>query len=173
MRIIGLDLSLSATGLALPFGQLETIKTRAKDGDARLCQIRAVIARYVAWSEPEFAVIEKVPNSMRGGVITIVRMALVHGVVRELLALRGVPYGYVAAASLKKYATGRGTADKDAMIAAAESAGGKPADDNQADAFWCRTLGTAWFSGYAIDRDYDLRQVTKDWPGLTAAASTP
>lgn len=48
--------------------------------------------------------------------------------------LRGVPYQGVPVGTVKKHATGRGNAPKQAMIAAAQARGFSPADDNEADA---------------------------------------
>ena len=48
--------------------------------------------------------------------------------------LRGVPYQGVPVGTIKKHATGKGNAPKEAMIAAARSRGFNPADDNEADA---------------------------------------
>jgi len=48
--------------------------------------------------------------------------------------LRGVPYQGVPVGTIKKFLTGRGNADKLAMIAAARARGFSPADDNEADA---------------------------------------
>jgi Holliday junction resolvasome RuvABC endonuclease subunit len=45
-----------------------------------------------------------------------------------------IPYSGRTVQSIKKFATGKGNADKGQMIAAAVSAGFDPADDNQADA---------------------------------------
>ncbi|MGS4947339.1 crossover junction endodeoxyribonuclease RuvC [Meridianimarinicoccus sp. RP-17] len=54
--------------------------------------------------------------------------------------LRGVPYEGVPVGTIKRFATGKGNANKDAMIAAARARGFSPADDNEADAiailFW-------------------------------------
>ncbi|SIT11716.1 hypothetical protein SAMN05421759_11760 [Roseivivax lentus] len=54
--------------------------------------------------------------------------------------LRGVPYEGVPVGTIKRFATGKGNANKEAMIAAARSRGFSPADDNEADAiailFW-------------------------------------
>jgi Holliday junction resolvasome RuvABC endonuclease subunit len=54
--------------------------------------------------------------------------------------LRGVPYEGVPVGTIKRHATGKGNANKDAMIAAARARGFSPADDNEADAiailFW-------------------------------------
>jgi len=48
--------------------------------------------------------------------------------------LRGVPYEGVAVGTIKKHATGKGNAPKQAMIEAARARGFSPADDNEADA---------------------------------------
>ena len=48
--------------------------------------------------------------------------------------LRGVPYQGVPVGTIKRHATGRGNATKEAMIAAAQARGYSPADDNEADA---------------------------------------
>ena len=47
---------------------------------------------------------------------------------------RGVPYQGVPVGTIKRHATGKGNANKDAMIAAARARGFSPADDNEADA---------------------------------------
>ena len=59
--------------------------------------------------------------------------------------LRGVPYEGVPVGTIKRHATGRGNAEKAAMIAAAKARGFSPADDNEADAiailFWALETG--------------------------------
>ena len=48
--------------------------------------------------------------------------------------LRGIPYEGVPVGTIKRHATGKGNADKEAMIAATRARGFSPADDNEADA---------------------------------------
>ncbi|WP_259400481.1 crossover junction endodeoxyribonuclease RuvC [Roseovarius sp. SCSIO 43702] len=48
--------------------------------------------------------------------------------------LRGVPYEGVPVGTIKRFATGKGNANKDAMIAATRDRGFNPVDDNEADA---------------------------------------
>ena len=48
--------------------------------------------------------------------------------------LRGIPYEGVPVGTIKKHATGKGNAPKEAMIAAAQARGFSPTDDNEADA---------------------------------------
>jgi len=45
-----------------------------------------------------------------------------------------IPYEGVPVGTIKRYATGKGNANKTAMIAAIEARGFRPADDNEADA---------------------------------------
>lgn len=47
---------------------------------------------------------------------------------------RGIPYSGVPVGTIKKHATGKGNANKEAMIAAAVARGFAPVDDNEADA---------------------------------------
>ncbi|AUM00549.1 hypothetical protein B4966_10520 [Rhodocyclaceae bacterium] len=46
----------------------------------------------------------------------------------------GIPYQGVPVGTIKKHATGRGNAGKDAVMAAVRGRGHQPADDNEADA---------------------------------------
>jgi Holliday junction resolvasome RuvABC endonuclease subunit len=48
--------------------------------------------------------------------------------------LRGIPYEGVPVGTIKRHATGKGNANKQAMIDAACARGFSPADDNEADA---------------------------------------
>jgi Holliday junction resolvasome RuvABC endonuclease subunit len=48
--------------------------------------------------------------------------------------LRGIPYEGVPVGTIKKFATGKGNANKEAMIKAMIERGFNPADDNEADA---------------------------------------
>jgi len=48
--------------------------------------------------------------------------------------LRGIPYDGVPVGTIKRHATGKGNANKQAMIDAACARGFSPADDNEADA---------------------------------------
>ncbi|MER7500486.1 hypothetical protein AB0L05_27890 [Nonomuraea pusilla] len=150
-RVIGLDLSLTSTGIALSDGSTATFKTKTSDGDHRLTLIRQAVA--VAVGGPKFmgnpdsppaalVVIEDVPP-VRGHALVV--LGMVHGAVRELLANAGVPYALVPPGSLKKYATGDGGADKTAMAMAAYKRAGRefPGDKggDQCDAWWLRAMG--------------------------------
>jgi Holliday junction resolvasome RuvABC endonuclease subunit len=111
---------------------------------------------------------------MRGGVITIVRMSLVHGVARLVLARHKIPWAYVPVPTLKKYATGSGSADKHAMINACRDVGVEPKDDNEADAAWLRLAGIHRYDRLAPSPAHALSlelisgpRTRVKWPALT------
>ncbi len=56
---------------------------------------------------------------------------------------KGIPYQGVPVATIKKSATGKGNADKMAMIAAMHAQGFEPQDDNEADALAILLWGIA------------------------------
>ena len=62
---------------------------------------------------------------------------------------RGIAYEGVPVATIKRFATGRGNADKAAMIAAIRARGFAPADDNEADAIALLLWATAAAGGQA------------------------
>ncbi len=134
VKVLGLDLSITGTGLAHTVeGAVCThlIKTRDKDKDLRLADIRRVVREFGEGAA--LALIEAPTPRSPSSVIS----GMVQGVVRLQLLDMGIPYGTLMPASLKKYATGRGTGDKVPMaIAALKRAGLEFPDDNQCDAFW-------------------------------------
>lgn len=56
------------------------------------------------------------------------------GVLKDLCIEKGIDLACYSAPQIKKFATGKGNAGKDQMIAAAVRSGFNPADDNEADA---------------------------------------
>lgn len=145
MKIIGLDLSLTAPGYCTGPQRGHSLSFDPKMGDRRLCEIRDMVDHCVApalGQRADLAVIESVPFGPNlGGAGALDR---VHGVAREALARRGVPFAYVSPPTLKLFATGDSRADKAAMMSAAQNramSGWVPADDNAADAWHLWDMG--------------------------------
>jgi Holliday junction resolvasome RuvABC endonuclease subunit len=135
--VIGIDPSLTGTGVAYSDGCLATI-TYSKNctGDERLAEISFVI--HAAQRLADLAVIEDLPTHAHGAGKT----GMVQGVVRLALIEVGTPYAVVTPATLKKFATGKGNADKHLMrMEAYKRAGIEFTDDNQCDAWWLRAMG--------------------------------
>lgn len=98
-------------------------------------------------------------------------------IVRLALYERGVKYVEVPPSVLKRFACGRGNADKSAMLMAAINRLGydnpKP-DDNEVDALWLRALALDAYRHPVVQmpraqRDASVAAVT--WPRLTKVAA--
>ena len=63
--------------------------------------------------------------------------------------LSAIPYEGVPVGTIKRFATGRGNADKAAVIAAMQARGFRPADDNEADALALLLWATESRGGYS------------------------
>lgn len=169
MTVIGLDLSLTATGIAYADGTTRTIKTRTADGDRRLLQIVAAVVE-AASQGVELAVIEDLPTHAHSAGIT----GMVHGAVRAALIAQGLPYVLVPAATLKAFATGKGNADKTAMaLAAFKRAETEFADDNCCDAWWLRAAGLDWLGTplFPLPEAQRVRLAKVRWPELVRSVA--
>jgi Holliday junction resolvasome RuvABC endonuclease subunit len=171
MRIMGLDLSMTATGVAFPDGSTAVIKPRG-EGDARLLSIEERIGAALRAGRPDLAVVEDDPGMFRGAAAKAIPM--VHAVVRLTLMHAGVPYALVNASTLKTFATGRHTADKTAMVVAALKRMGREfTDDNECDAAWLRAAGHAAYGAPVVElpkaHTEALRKVA--WPRVADSAA--
>jgi Holliday junction resolvasome RuvABC endonuclease subunit len=139
VTMIGIDPSLTATGYAHTDSTLTTIQyDKASTGDLRLMALYGWLTRVLRVEKPTHAVIEDLPTHAHGAGIT----GMVQGVVRLTLLERSIPYRAVTAATLKKFATGRGNAPKDDMrMELYKRTGLDVPDNNQMDAYWLRELG--------------------------------
>jgi Holliday junction resolvasome RuvABC endonuclease subunit len=134
-RVVGLDLSMTATGVCDADGRCTTIKP-TQPGDERLVYIAALTA--VAGRGADLVVIEDLPTHAHSAGIT----GMVHGAARLVLLNQKTPYVLLPPASLKKFATGRGNAGKPEMaVALYKRLALELADDNQVDAAWLRIAG--------------------------------
>ena len=170
LRVLGLDLSLTSTGVALPDGTTYRIKTRAKDADRRLLHIRDSIRDDLDEHRPHVAVVEDLPRHAMGAGVT----AMVHGIVRAELLDAGVPYAVVVPATLKSYACDHGRAEKQQLADAAFlAAGARFADDkggDQCDAWWLRAAGHDHYGAplFTLPQAQRDRLLKVDWPtGVT------
>ncbi len=171
MNIIGLDLSLTATGVALPDGRTRTIHGPTEDGDRRLYTTAATLHSLLEpYGRIDVAMLEDLPINAMGAGYT----GMIQGVVRLLLIQENIPYALVAPASLKKYATGHGHAEKPDMHAAlVQRTGHDIRDDNQVDAWWLRHAGLDWYGTPEATMPAEQRaSLTKiAWPDLSIPPS--
>ena len=165
-RVVGLDLSITATGIALTNGHTETVRGKADLGDLRLDHI--AIETRLATDDVHLVVIEDLAVHGPGNGMAA---AQVMGAVKVTLLARGTRYALVPPATLKKYATGKGNATKaDMAVALYKRAGLELADDNQVDAWFLRAAGLHHLGHPVIDvpaaQAAALDRIT--WPEVTA-----
>lgn len=156
MRVIGLDLSLTATGMS-DGATTWLVRSTGHNGDdlstrqGRLEQLRTDIAGHI---QPPTLVILEGPSLGQGRQSgTHDRAGLWWLVVDELLTTAGVQVVEVPPAALKKYATGKGNANKGSVIDA--TARRFPdvdtgADDNRCDALWLAAMGIDYLTGVSV-----------------------
>ena len=142
-RVVGLDLSLTSTGVAHPDGSTSLIKSKFKD-DRRLIDLYMQISAAIRTAD--FVVLEDLPlHAMSAG-----KTGQVQGVARLAMRQQEVPYLALSPATLKKAATGKGNAKKPDMKAALISIFAGYADvqqeietlnDDRVDAYHLRSCG--------------------------------
>lgn len=137
--ILALDLSSTSTGVCFD-GETHTIAPKGTLIE-RARAMRDEI-RHLLIPAPELVVIEAIGTRH---VQTAIAIATVHALVLDEC------YGYastliVPPASLKKWATGKGNANKDAMLVAGIKAGSTAETNDEMDAWWLWTLGEAFLN---------------------------
>ena len=167
--MVGLDLSLSATGVALVDGETVTIKPKPATlrGGERLAFIADALHNTITLT-PRLVVIEDYsPGSV--GISGKLANAELHGVVTLLLHRRdpGIVIARIKPSALKRWATGNGGAKKPEMVEAAIAAGwrGDPKRHDEADAWHLRALGLQFLTGAGPAWQRELCDGMA-WPGV-------
>lgn len=187
--VVGLDLSLTATGLARHDGT-STLKAKAGlVGMARLAWLRGQLMDFCAGAD--LVVVEGYSMGTARQQSHAHALGELGGVARLALFEAGYPYADVPPASLKRYATGKGNANKGQVLEAASKRSGLDfgGDNNRADAWWLRQMGMAWlfetwpggpvevlagFVGYVrMPADHRAALTGVVWPGKFAAPAVP
>ena len=149
--IVGLDLSLTSTGVARISDDtppdLCTIPTKS---DLAL-GMRLELIKNGIWGTihgADLVVVEDVVATSRNGAT----VAMVHGLIRWMLWRDSVPHTFIPPATLKVFATGRGNAGKDEMLASAiHRLGYQGHSHDVADALWLAHLGAHLLGRPAVD----------------------
>jgi Holliday junction resolvasome RuvABC endonuclease subunit len=111
-------------------------QSRYEGGGMRWLRMRGFLEEIGRTSQPELVAYEEVRNHkgvdaahIYGGIVSVLQ---------EWAEKKGIPYTALPVATVKRTATGKGNADKDAMVAAAKQRWPQflVEDDNQADALW-------------------------------------
>lgn len=147
MNVWGLDLSTKRVGIATGSGDLVSVTAHAGAADPyrRLHELTREISRVfqVRPPRPDLVVLEDYSLNSPGR-IALVRLGEIGGIVRTWLWEHDIPFRTVPPASIKRFATGNGNADKPTMIARAVELGAAgSANEDEADAWHARRMGRA------------------------------
>lgn len=171
IRILGVDPSLTRTGLCLPDGTTTDMPTDPKTWPnpfARIARIANEVFRYVGLAD--IVVIEGAMMSTRVGPETM----WLHYEIRRYLWASRVPFVDIAPASRQKYACGSGKdRGKDAVLAAAIRAGSDCTNNDAADAWWLWRIATDAYGQADADLPAYRREVLyrySPWPEINGHA---
>ena len=151
MIIIGVDQSLSSTGIAVLDGDgrskhLTRIKTKTDQFETeieRMVHIKNLISEICTQFNVTQAIMEDFAYSAKGN--RIFQMGGLGYIVRELFFERNIPYKIIAPRELKKFVSGSGNADKSSIIEAVNKRWGQslknPRDNDIADAYALAMMG--------------------------------
>lgn len=172
MRIVALDLSLTATGWCasaaggMRFGVLRPPKG-ADRGMARLRWIRSQLYERVTGSD--LVVIEGYAYAR---VNQAHQLGELGGVVRLSLFDRGLRYVDVAPQCRAKFATGKGNASKELVLAeAVRKLGYLGSSTDEADALWLWQMAQAHYTDHATNEAQRQALAAVGWPVLAGAGS--
>ncbi len=144
LRVVGIDPSLTSTGIALPDGLTIAIQPRKLRGPERLAHLAAAV-RWASISA-DLAVIE---GYAFGSKYRREALGELGGVIRTSLWENRVPFVEIPPPTLKLFATGNGKASKDEVAEAAcrdlDSGPGLTSDEY--DALWLKEAGHCLLSG--------------------------
>ena len=141
-NILGLDLSLTATGVYCDKCGGSVIKTKTR-GMERLREIADEVAVHIPHTN--IAIIEGYSFGSQGR--ATFSIGELGGVIKLLMYDFTIPYIDVAPSALKKFATGKGNANKDEVLAAAiRKFNFQGSDNNEADAYILNKIGNAKYN---------------------------
>lgn len=142
---VGIDQSLNGTGLCLRDAAgvvhaTQTIDPGKLRGVERLACVKTRVTSFLS-SRVAFVAFEGYSYNSVGRVF---ELGEVGGVLRLVVHEYGLSFVVVPPASLKKFATGNASAEKEDMVEAAKAAGFVTTDDNQADAFFLSQIARCY-----------------------------
>lgn len=170
--VIGLDLSLTCTGVA-GVGWSQIIRTKSR-GDHRLAYLVAEIGSYIKAAD---MVVMEGPSFGHAGPRAHEDLAGLRVLVRMYCHRHSIPYGVVPPSSLKMFATGRGNATKGEVRSGVADRYGHHTEGvgryDQADAYTALAMGLHHL-GYPLADAPDRALKALDgcaWPEFVAVAA--
>lgn len=169
--VVGVDLSLTATGIA-HLSRRGLVTDTLAEKSRGLIRLRRLAATITALTASANLVCVEGPAYSQGLAAGYHERAGLHWLLLDRLWDTGKPVAVIGPSVLKKFATGKGNASKDAMIlAAARRFPTFVGDNNQADALWLAAAGLTHLTSVEI---VPAKQreclMSVDWPTIVRAA---
>lgn len=166
-RVLGLDLSLTSTGVASSLGWAERIRPRTRGLD----RLRLIVSRVRSYADAggyALAVIEG-PAYSRAGQAGHDELAALRWMVRDALDRAGLPVAIAPPQSVKLWATGKGNAGKGDVAAGMDLRfpglglmAGQRYDE--ADALALADMGAAWLRADTLPDHQTRAMASVAWP---------
>ena len=152
MKIMGIDASLTGTGVVVLGGELQEDLiycqrySPKKNGVDRLIEIEEYIATLLSSMEPDLVTIEGYSYASANQAHQIGELG---GVIRRLLKVAGQKWKEIAPSQVKKFATGKGNCKKDLVLMQVYKRWGQEfKTSDEADAFVLAKIGASLVNGY-------------------------
>lgn len=140
-RILALDVATHcgwAVNTCDAFGVWDLSPKRDESAGMRLIRFRAKLNEVITDESINLVVFERPGGFHKGAMIV---QSELQSVVKVICEDKEIPYRAYSSQEIKKFATGKGNANKEKMIAAAsQKLGYKGDNDNEADALWLLQL---------------------------------
>lgn len=173
-RVIGLDLSLTSSGVASSLGWTDTIRPKKnRTGLRGLDRLRMIVDAVRSYTSGYDLVAIEGPSFGHSGFRQHEELVALRWMVRDVVDRQQVPFAIVPPATLKLYATGRGNAKKADMAQAMDlkypgrSPGflaGRRFDE--ADALALADMGAAHLNGAPLTAAQQRAMAAVQWPEI-------
>ena len=156
-RVLGVDLSLTSTGLCLPCGETRTLENKLRGWD-RIMYIVSETSQVLSYDEPTHIGLEGYAMGAKGRVFDIAELG---GIMKLLFLSEGFPIVLIPPMSLKVYACGKGNAKKEFVMKEIKARWGRSfVSSDKADAFALQQYALDYLTG-ATESPGDLRGLGK------------
>lgn len=132
MEILSLDIA-TKTGwkTKTASGVWDLKPNRGESEGMRVVRFKSKVKEIISMEAITVVVYERPAGMHKSSIMVASEMV---GVLKDLCIELGVELACYSSTEIKKFATGKGNANKEAMITAAQNKGYNPKDDNEADA---------------------------------------